>query len=229
MTSPGISLIIPAYNASRYLREAIDSALSQTIKPRQLIVVDDGSTDDTLQIARSYGDILTAITQPNGEGSAARNRGLTEADQPLIAFLDADDRYAPNKLERQLQSLSDHPGAMLCICRACDFWSPDLPAAVRKASNFEPQFRPGQPGTWLARREVFECAGRFNTSPAFNFSEGSELYSRIENARLAVVRIDDVLVERRLHSSNKTANSKAHLDGIMSLMKRRLELRRGSA
>ena len=65
MISPGISLIIPAYNASRYLREAIDSALNQTVKPRQIILVDDGSTDDTLDIARRYGDTLTIVAQAN--------------------------------------------------------------------------------------------------------------------------------------------------------------------
>jgi glycosyltransferase involved in cell wall biosynthesis len=229
MNPPGISLIIPAYNAGRYLREAIDSALNQTVRPRQIIVVDDGSTDDTLEIARGYGDAVTAIGQANGDTAAARNRGLEEADQPLITFLDADDRFAPDKLERQLQALSDHPDVMLCICRACDFWSPDTPLTARKAVNLVPQLRLGQAPTWLIRREVFDRVGVFNTSPAFRFAEGSELYSRIENAGLGVVRINDVLLERRLHASNKTTNSKAHMDGIMALMHRRLQLRKESA
>jgi glycosyltransferase involved in cell wall biosynthesis len=229
MTPPDISLIIPAYNAGRYLREAIDSALNQTVQPRQIIVVDDGSTDDTLQIARGYGDALTVIAQAHGDVSVARNRGLAEANGALIAFLDADDRLAPRKLERQVEALSKNPEAMICLCRACDFWSPEMPDAARRSASCAPQFRPGQPQTWLVRREVFERVGTFNPSPTFTFSEGSELYSRIENAGIAVVRIDDVLVERRLHSSNKTANSKAHLDGIMALMKRRLELRGKSA
>ena len=229
MSSPGISLIIPAYNAGRYLREAIDSALNQTVKPRQIIVVDDGSTDDTLEIARSYGSALTAITQANANSAAARNRGIAEADQPIIAFLDADDRFVADKLERQLHALSDRADAMLCLCRVCDFWSPDMPSDARRAVNFVPQYRPGQPGTWLARRELFDRAGTFSTSPSYTFSEGSEIYTRIERAGLGVVRIDDVLVERRLHASNKTTDSKAHLDGIMALMKRRLDLRRDSA
>jgi glycosyltransferase involved in cell wall biosynthesis len=229
MTTPGISLIIPAYNASRYLREAIDSALNQTVPPRQIIVVDDGSTDGTLEIAQSYGAAVTAITQANGDTAAARNRGLEEANQPLIAFLDADDRFVPEKLKRQLQSLSARPDAMLCICRGCDFWSPELPEAATRTANLSPQLRLGQVPTWLLRREVFERVGTFNTSAAYRFAEGSELYSRIESAGLGVVRIDDVLFERRLHSSNKTTNSKAHMDGIMALMKRRLDLRRQSA
>jgi hypothetical protein len=118
---------------------------------------------------------------------------------------------------------------MLCICRVCDFWSPELPEDARSVVELAPQFRPGQSTTWLARRELFESVGAFNTSSNFRLSEGSELYSRIESSGLGVVRIDDVLVERRLHASNKTINSKAHLDGIMALMKRRLDLRRDSA
>jgi glycosyltransferase involved in cell wall biosynthesis len=229
MSFPDISLIIPAYNAGRYLREAIDSALRQTIRPRQIIVVDDGSTDDTFEIARSYGDAITAISQLNGGTATARNRGLAEADQPIIALLDADDRFLPGKLERQLQSLHDHPDAMLCICRVCDFWSPDMPEDARRSAELVPQFRLGQATSWLARSELFESVGAFSTSSNFRFSEGSELYSRVESSGLGVVRIDDVLVERRLHASNKTANSKAHLDSIMALMKRRLDLRRDSA
>ena len=135
----------------------------------------------------------------------------------------------PDKLERQLQPFHDSPDAMLCLCRVCDFWSPDIPEHARRPGILAPQFRPGQAGTWLARREVFERVGRFSTSSNYNFAEGSELYSRIQSSGLRVVRIEDVLVERRLHASNKTTNTEAHMDGIMALMKRRLDLRRQSA
>ncbi len=228
MTAPGISLIIPVYNAGRYLREAIDSVLNQTMKPRQFIVVDDGSTDDSLEILRSYGAALTVITQANGGTSAARNRGLAEADQPLIAFLDNDDRFMPDKLQRQSQCLSQHPEAMLCLCRARAFWSPEVPLSARRSADLTPQFRPGQPSTWLVRREVFERAGAFSTQPEHHFIEGSELYLRIEHAGCPVVRLDDALLARRLSLSNKTADSKGHLEGITTLMKRRLDLRRSA-
>lgn len=228
MMVPGISLIIPCYNAARYLREAIDSALNQTVKPGQIIVVDDGSTDDSLAIARSYADAATVISQANAGAASARNRALAEADQPMIAFLDADDRFAPDKFEKQLKALAGHPEAMLCICRVCDFWSPEVPSADRKVANHAPQLRPGQVSSWLIRQDVFNRIGVFNTSADFKFAEGSELYSRAESAGIKAVCIDDVLVERRLHATNLTTNSKAHMDGIMQLMKRRLDLRRAS-
>lgn len=228
MVTPGISLIIPAYNAERYLREAIESALNQTVKPAQIIVVDDGSTDGTLEVARGYGDSVKVIAQAHSGASSARNRALAAADLPMISFLDADDRLEPDKLERQLKALAEHPQAQLCICRVCDFWSPELPSSARKAANLEPQFRPGQVSTWLARRELFDRVGVFNATPEFQFAEGSELYSRVENAGIKAVCIDDVMVQRRLHATNKTTNSKAHMDGIMALMKRRLDLRRAT-
>jgi len=229
MTTPGISLIIPVYNGGRYLREAIDSVLNQTVKPREFIIVDDGSTDDSLQIARSYGSTLKIIAQPNGGTAAARNRGLAEADQPLIAFLDNDDRFVPQKLQRQVQCLAQHPEAMLCLCRARAFWSPEVPENARGDADLTPQFRPGQPSTWLARREVLERVGGFSAQPECHFVEGSELYLRIEQAGCPVAKIDDALLDRRLSLSNKTADSKGHLDGIMTLMKRRLDLRRSLA
>jgi glycosyltransferase involved in cell wall biosynthesis len=228
MTTPGISLIIPCYNAGRYLRQALESALNQTVKPQQIIVVDDGSTDDSLAVAESFGEAVTTIRQANAGPAVARNRGLAHADQPFITFLDADDRLVPNKLELQLKALAEAPAAVLCICRVCDFWSPELPDAASKSSRLLPQLRPGQVEAWLARRELFDQVGGFNTSATFRFAEGSELFSRIENAGIKAVYLDDVLVQRRLHTSNMTADSKAHMDGIMALMKRRLDLRRAS-
>lgn len=222
----GISLIIPVYNASLYLREAIDSALNQTVRPRQIIVVDDGSTDDSLEIARSYGKVLTVIAQANGGTAAARNRGLAEANEPMIAFLDNDDRFFPQKLQRQLEVMLEYPKALLCVCRAGAFWSPEVLQAARKRADLTPQFRMGQPGTWLARCELFERAGLFSVEPQCNFIEGSELFTRIENTGCDIVQIDDMLLERRLCMSNKTTNIKAHLDGIITLLHRRRHLRR---
>ena len=92
------------------------------------------------------------------------NRGLVEADQPLIAFLDHDDLFLPEKLQRQLECLEQHPQAMLCLCRACAFWSPEVPESARSRAHFGPRFRPGQPSTWLARREVFDRVGGFGAT-----------------------------------------------------------------
>jgi glycosyltransferase involved in cell wall biosynthesis len=229
MNALDVSVIMPVYNATRYLREAIDSVLGQSVPPRQFIVVDDGSTDDSLRIASSYGSVLTVIAQANAGTAAARNRGLAEADQPLIAFLDNDDRFLPAKLELQARRLAADPQAMLCLCRARAFWSPEVAEGARRSADLTPQFRPGQPSTWLARREVFERVGGFNTGPESCFIEGTELYLRIEHAGCKVAKLDETLLDRRLSLSNKTADTRGHLDGIMRVMKYRLDLRRRSS
>lgn len=226
MNTTGISLIIPAYNAERYLGEAMDSVLGQTLSPQQIIVVDDGSTDGTAEVARGYGDAVVFVSQNNLGTAAARNRGLSLADQPLITFLDADDRYRPEKLERQRERLLAQPEAMMCMCRGLDFVSPDYAAASMERVETTPRYRPGQVESWLVKRELFDRIGAFSTDERFALSEGSELYSRIEHAGLPVVRIDDVLVERRIHASNKTRDTSGHMDGIMALMQQRIARKR---
>ena len=88
-----LSIIIPAYNAAKYIRSTIDCALAQSLSENEVIVVDDGSTDDTIDILESYGDEIRVIRQENRGVSAARNRGIGEARGQWLAFLDADDLW----------------------------------------------------------------------------------------------------------------------------------------
>ena len=99
---PKVSVIIPAYNAEDYIRDAVDSALAQTHQNTEIIVVDDSSTDDTQLILQSYGDRITVHRQANTGVSGARNAGVRLATGEWVAFLDADDVWRPTKLEAQL-------------------------------------------------------------------------------------------------------------------------------
>jgi glycosyltransferase involved in cell wall biosynthesis len=110
----GVTAIIPVYNGATLIRRSIESVLSQTHAANELIVVDDGSTDETSAIVRSYGRKVRYLHQPNGGVAAARNYGVKQATSEWIAFLDHDDEWLPNKLERQLSFLGAHPGAELC-------------------------------------------------------------------------------------------------------------------
>lgn len=100
---PKVSVIVPVYNSEKYIAQAVDSVLCQTFHDFELIVVDDGSTDRTAEILKRYGERLTYIYQPNSERSAARNTGIRHAKGEYLAFLDADDFWLPQKLERQVQ------------------------------------------------------------------------------------------------------------------------------
>jgi glycosyltransferase involved in cell wall biosynthesis len=101
-TSPTVSVVIPCYNAEAFLHETISSVLQQTHKPMEVLIVDDGSTDNSAAIAESFGGVVRVLRQPNQGESVARNRGIEESKGEWIAFLDADDLWKPEKLEMQL-------------------------------------------------------------------------------------------------------------------------------
>ena len=110
---PEVSVILPTYNRGWVLREAIDSVLAQDFKDFELIVVDDGSTDNTGQILDSYNQDLIVLRQSNRGVSAARNRGIAAAEGRLIAFLDSDDLWLPRKLSSQVDFFNSNPTAVI--------------------------------------------------------------------------------------------------------------------
>ncbi len=111
---PRVSVIIPAYNAAWCIRRAVDSVLAQDYRGHELIVVDDGSTDDTAAILAGYGDAVQMVSKPNGGLSSARNAGITAAHGEFVAFLDADDWWMPTKLARQVALMDARPDLLFC-------------------------------------------------------------------------------------------------------------------
>ncbi|WP_421622120.1 glycosyltransferase [Alkalilimnicola ehrlichii] len=121
---PLVSVVMPAYNASAYIRQAIDSVLAQDYPAVELIVVDDGSTDDTVARVQAYGDRVRLLTQANQGSGAARNQGLEAARGEYIAFLDSDDVWLPGKLTAQVAYLERHPDVDLVYSR-WQTWRPE--------------------------------------------------------------------------------------------------------
>ncbi|MFL1453594.1 glycosyltransferase family 2 protein [Marinobacter sp. GN3S48] len=122
MDKPLVTVIVPAYNASDFIAETLESILNQTYDNLQVIVVDDGSTDDTARIVQSYSPRVNYIHQANSGGCAApRNRGLKHAQGEFVTFFDADDIMLPDKLTRQVDALTQHPNAVMCITNYCNF------------------------------------------------------------------------------------------------------------
>src|SRR6476659_1934777 len=118
--------MIGAYNAEPYVAEAIESVFAQTYRPLELIVVDDGSTDGTAAVVQSYGDRVTYAFQENGGNGSARNHAVRLAAGELFAFLDADDRFVPDKLERQWDALQADPDLSIVFGHVQEFVSPEL-------------------------------------------------------------------------------------------------------
>jgi glycosyltransferase involved in cell wall biosynthesis len=131
-TSPLVSVIIPTYNRCQWLSRAIESVLEQTYAPLELIVVDDGSTDDTPDLLGSYGGGIRVIRQANTGVSGARNAGIRAAGGELIALLDSDDRWLPEKLEHQVAYFQATSQAM--ICQTEEIW-------VRNGKRVNPKKR----------------------------------------------------------------------------------------
>ena len=118
-SGPSISVVIPCHNAAPFLRATIESILQQTRPATEVIVVDDGSTDDSAWIAASFGPPVRVIRQENRGESAARNRGIEAATGDWVAFLDADDLWLPTKLERQAEVIRSAPADVVCV--TCQF------------------------------------------------------------------------------------------------------------
>src|SRR5437867_7033177 len=116
---PKVSVVIPVYNQGGYLREALDSVIAQTYRETEIIVVDDGSTDNTPSVMASYGDRIIGLHKANGGGASAINLGTKIARGKWIAWLSADDLWEPNKLSRQLQVVETKPSVALVYTDYC--------------------------------------------------------------------------------------------------------------
>ena len=193
-TKLSISAVIPAYNAETYIARAIDSVLAQTCPVDEIIVVDDGSTDKTAGIARSYGDKVKLIQQPNAGVSAARNTGIFAATGDWIAFLDADDEWLPNKIEWQVENLKRHPDLkwttgnyIECLCdenrKAEHTTTQRCMAYLRGKDIFDSYFQAillcqwGHTDCMLIQKKVFDEVGTFTTDLAI--AEDIDVWLRI--------------------------------------------------
>ena len=133
MKAPVVSVVIPTYNCGRYVEEAVDSALNQTYRNLEIIVVNDGSTDDTSSRLEKYKDRVRIVSQANRGLSGARNVGIELSSGEYVAFLDSDDRWRPNKLERQLACFHELEGVDMVFS---DFSAID-PDGATVADNYE--------------------------------------------------------------------------------------------
>ncbi len=178
-----VAVVIPAYNAASFIRNAIESVLSQTLQPDEVIVVDDGSSDDTRRIVAAYGPYVTLLEQQNGGPAAARNFAVRSSTSRYIAFLDADDTWSPDKLERQIRALEESPRAILCYTGLM-LVHPDgreTPARVSRPSDLGPVLRMRNPSLApscvVVTREALQHSGGFHER--HRGSEDWELWFRL--------------------------------------------------
>jgi glycosyltransferase involved in cell wall biosynthesis len=198
---PQVSVVIPTYNRAWCLREALDSVLAQSFRDFELIVVDDGSSDETPQLLAGYGQSLRLLRQRNRGVSAARNAGIAAGRGALIAFLDSDDLWLPGKLERQVAFFDSQADAL--ICQTEELWvkngrrvNPGQRHRKRGGMIFEPSLELClvSPSAVMVRRELFERVGLFDEDlPA---CEDYDMWLRV-SCRYPVHLIDSALIVKR--------------------------------
>ena len=205
-----ISVIIPAYNAERYIAETLESVLAQTLPADEILVVDDGSTDATAGIAESYAPRVTVFRRPNGKAAAARNFALKHAKSEWVAFLDADDLWLPEKLARQMGELHSNPDSDLCYTsmttlikdghgtREGELMAAPPPEQIRHWLSRRCAFLPS---SVIVRRTALNEAGGFDASLRHG-SEDYDLWFRLCNMGMRFCACKDSLVRYRIHGSN---------------------------
>jgi glycosyltransferase involved in cell wall biosynthesis len=199
--APLVSVVIPTYNRAWCLAEAVDSVLAQDVRDFELIVVDDGSTDDTPRLLEGYGEAIRVLRRENLGVSASRNAGIAAARGGLIAFLDSDDLWLTGKLRRQVEFFASHPEAL--ICQTEERWvkngrrvNPGRRHRKRGGMIFEPSLDLClvSPSAVMVRQAIFERVGLFDESlPA---CEDYDLWLRV-SCRFPVHLIEAALIVKR--------------------------------
>lgn len=226
MTDPLVSCIVPCFNGARFIEETIESILAQTHRPLEIIVVDDGSNDDSARRVRSLGGSVRYHHRENGGPAAACNSGVALATGDFIAFLEQDDLWLPGKLTRQLAEFEADTRLDYCVTGIQNFWVPALEEEALRWRD-HPVMQP-VPGyvvqTLLARRRAFERVGLFEES--LRFACATDWFIRADEAGLRSLLIPEVWTRRRLHEDNfsrqhREASREQFLHVVKSMLDRR--------
>lgn len=194
-----ISVLIPCYNAGAFVGEAIDSALSQSHAAHEVLVVDDGSTDDSAEVAEGYGERVRLIRQPNGGIGAARNRALAEATGDWIAFLDADDVWPHHSLGARATAIAVDP-TLDCVAGLTEefFNTDEVGALVAPAKAAATLARVA--GATLIRKALFDRVGDFDAT--LKVGETMDWIARASDAGARMATVETVVLRRRIHGAN---------------------------
>lgn len=207
---PLISVIMPCFNAAPFLREAVDSVLAQTHPSVELIVIDDGSNDRSREMLREYGNQLTVLEQANRGPYPARNLGLAHAKGELVAFLDADDWWSPDFLEKLHAALGDRPDVTLAYCG----WQ-NVGDGIQTSPYLPPEYENGDPVDafirtcpWpihaaLVKRSLVDRLGGF--SERRYSSMDYDFWLRALALSRCFARVPEVLAFYRWHGPNQVS------------------------
>ncbi len=217
---PGVSVVIPTYNSARFLADAVTSVLEQGYPRLEILIVDDGSTDDTRQLAVSMGPAVRYLYQDNQGPPAARNLGLRSITGDLVALLDADDLWTPGKLALQVPPLMSNPDLGMVLGLTQYF-------RTNEQTGEEERLRPFfvvQLGCGLFRSEVFRTVGGFDET--LRYGDDVDWFMRTREQGIGAVLLDRATVRYRRHSDNMTIADGHQGPTQAETLKRSLDRRR---
>lgn len=223
---PTISAIVPVFDGTAYLAAAVTSILGQTRPVDEIVVVDDGSTDDPGAILAGFGDRVRMVRQENAGDAAARNFGVSVSSGDYLAFLDADDVWTPHKIEVQLAALRADAGPIAAFGHIVQFVSPELPSGSvpTPADAGRPVPAPVN-GTLMIARSDFDDVGPFT-----EMRDGTgfvDWYARILDRGLPVTTVPEVVLHRRHHLGNLGRTHASTPAAYAQAVRRVIDRRRG--
>lgn len=220
---PMVGVATPSYNAGEYIRDTIDSVLSQDYPYVRYVVMDGGSTDQTVDVLRSYGDRLDWVSRPDGGQADAVNRGIARVGGDIVAFLNADDVYEPNAIATAVKRFAERPGAALIYGAAVQLdeegntvrTTPVLPCDHRSLAGYNPISQPAA----FASGDVWREIGGLD--PSLHLALDYELWMRMSDGGRPLFTVPDVLARIRFHSDAKSeAQRGRHLREAMAVVRR---------
>ncbi|MGH9172562.1 MAG: glycosyltransferase family A protein [Acidimicrobiales bacterium] len=220
-----VSVVMAAFEAEDFVAEAIASVLAQTYKPVEVIVVDDGSSDRTAEIAEAQD--VEVLRQQHQGASAARNAGLAAAKGEYWTIFDADDVMPPNRLETQVSHLEEHPelGMVLGLTEA--FVTPGEPRPDHYNPVWEDGPFPACAGTMLARRSVLDLVGGYDE--ALDLAYDVDWLARAKDAGVRAGRVDSLCLRYRIHGRNTSSDAAAVHAAMLGLLRSSVHRRQATS
>lgn len=220
---PLVSVIIPCFNQARFLGEALEGVLRQTYKNIEIVVVDDGSSDNTAEVASAY-PAVRLIRQKNQGVSTARNIGVRKSQGEYLVFLDADDCLRPQAIEINMGYMQAHPECGGVAGRVIKVDSDGVPVPMKQLPRVEKAYYPdlladdrtGAPAAAMFRRSIFESVGGFDTS--LKSAEDFDLYLRITR-QAPILYHDTIIAEYRKYETSKSANRAFKYKHMMAIFR----------
>lgn len=221
--SPLISVIVPVYNGASFLEDAINVIVSQNYPSIEIIVVDDGSTDNINDVLASLPMDVRYFRQANAGAAAARNRGIRDASGDLIAFLDVDDLWPEHNLDVLVERLRTNPDALVVHGYGQLMEYDTSSGGYEYVGNPRESF-PFYIGAGLYRRSAFECVGLFD--PELTFAEDTDWFNRAKEANIGLLRVPEVTLLVRRHSQNMTNGKSLTELNTLRVFKKQIDRKR---